>query len=78
MFLKGWEFAVEATIGGYSPVEHTYHLCRRRRWVRMRTFIKDLKVTESGESDLIGMEVYILYYLFIYLFIIIIIFKFLF
>ncbi|KAG1682548.1 Dysferlin [Nymphon striatum] len=53
---EGWEYAVEATLGGYSPVEHTYHLCRRRRWVRMRTFIKDLKVTESGETDVIGIE----------------------
>ncbi|KAG1682553.1 Dysferlin [Nymphon striatum] len=51
---EGWEYAVEATLGGYSPVEHTYHLCRRRRWVRMRTFIKDLKNDHSsGKSELV-------------------------
>ncbi|XP_059157039.1 myoferlin-like isoform X3 [Physella acuta] len=38
----GWEYCVEATVGGYGPVEKTYHLCRRRRWVRHRTLVKEV------------------------------------
>ncbi|BFY97443.1 hypothetical protein BsWGS_00482 [Bradybaena similaris] len=36
---EGWEYCVESTIGGYGPVEKTYHLCRRRRWLRPRTHV---------------------------------------
>lgn len=31
---------MESTIGGYGPVEKTYHLCRRRRWLRPRTHVQ--------------------------------------
>lgn len=30
---------MEATVGGYGAVERTYHLCRRRRWVRTRKHV---------------------------------------
>lgn len=39
----GWEYCVEATMGGYGPVEKRYHLCRRRRWVRTRKLVEDAK-----------------------------------
>lgn len=40
---EGWEYCVEATMGGYGPVEKRYHLCRRRRWVRTRKLVEDAK-----------------------------------
>ncbi|XP_056005330.1 myoferlin-like isoform X6 [Ostrea edulis] len=40
---EGWEYCVEATMGGYGPVEKRYHLCRRRRWVRNRKLVEDDK-----------------------------------
>lgn len=43
----GYEYTVEATFGGYGPVEKTYHLCRRRRWVRNRVVVRDSKVEEE-------------------------------
>lgn len=42
----GFEYCVEATMGGYGPVEKNYHLCRRRRWVRPRT----LTATEKSKA----------------------------
>lgn len=42
-FRTGWEYCVEVTLGGYGPVEKTYHMCRRRRWVRSRKLLKDTK-----------------------------------
>uniref|UniRef100_T1JKN2 C2 domain-containing protein n=1 Tax=Strigamia maritima TaxID=126957 RepID=T1JKN2_STRMM len=44
---EGWEYTLEATFGGYSPVEKTYHLCRRRRWVRQRRLVKETKPTKK-------------------------------
>jgi len=38
---EGFEYCVESTIGGFGPVEKTYHLSRRRRWVRQRTMVAD-------------------------------------
>ncbi|XP_048584840.1 myoferlin isoform X2 [Nematostella vectensis] len=43
----GYEYTVESTIGGYGPVEKTYHLCRRRRWVRSRKLIAELEIDED-------------------------------
>jgi len=40
VLIIGWEYAVEASYGGYGPVERRYHLSRRRRWVRTRHLIK--------------------------------------
>ena len=33
---EGYEYCLDQNLGGYVPVEKTYHLCRRRRWVRNR------------------------------------------
>jgi hypothetical protein len=41
---SGWEFSVEATYGGFGPVEKRYHMCRRRRWVRLRRLVKAVAV----------------------------------
>ena len=27
---------MDQSVGGWVPVEKTFHLCRRRRWVRFR------------------------------------------
>lgn len=43
----GFEYTVEATFGGYGPVEKTYHLCRRRRWVRNRVLVTDAKMEQE-------------------------------
>ncbi|KAK6186023.1 hypothetical protein SNE40_008141 [Patella caerulea] len=47
---EGWEYCVEATIGGYGPVEKNYHLCRRRRWLRSRTLTMDVKKKAEQEK----------------------------
>lgn len=44
---SGFEYTVEATMGGYGPVEKTYHLCRRRRWVRNRRLLVELEIEEE-------------------------------
>ncbi|KAK3744089.1 hypothetical protein RRG08_018716 [Elysia crispata] len=48
---EGYEYCVEATVGGYGPTEKTYHLCRRRRWVRPRSFVKSA-VTAKKQQEL--------------------------
>ncbi|XP_067657682.1 myoferlin-like isoform X1 [Haliotis asinina] len=48
---EAWEYCVEATVGGYGPVEKTYHLCRRRRWVRSRTMVMDAKKQVQKEKQ---------------------------
>eukprot|EP00058_Branchiostoma_floridae_P024963 XP_002610453.1 hypothetical protein BRAFLDRAFT_124267 [Branchiostoma floridae] len=47
---EGWEYAVESTLLGWSPVERTYHMCRRRRWVRKRTFVEDHKALAKKQK----------------------------
>ncbi|XP_066277223.1 dysferlin-like isoform X3 [Branchiostoma lanceolatum] len=47
---EGWEYAVESTLLGWSPGERTYHMCRRRRWVRKRTFVEDQKVLAKKQK----------------------------
>ena len=43
-------------MGGYGPVEKRYHMCRRRRWVRLRLKVKDMQViaAEVSRRDLAG------------------------
>ena len=43
LFFSGWEYTVEASLGGFGPVEKRYHMCRRRRWVRSRKLVVDVK-----------------------------------
>ncbi|XP_030841562.1 myoferlin isoform X6 [Strongylocentrotus purpuratus] len=39
----GFEYCVESSVASWGPVERTYHLCRRRRWVRPRSLNADPK-----------------------------------
>ncbi|XP_062617173.1 dysferlin-like, partial [Saccostrea cucullata] len=48
----GWEYRVEATKGGYGPVEKQYHLCRRRRWVRTRKLVEEAKQKKHKEKKM--------------------------
>ncbi|XP_070540972.1 myoferlin-like isoform X9 [Ptychodera flava] len=48
---EGFEYCVEFTLGGFTPVEKTYHLCRRRRWVRGRTLTIDPKALMQQEQE---------------------------
>ncbi len=45
--VKGWEYAVEATLGAWCPYERNYHISRRRRWVRKRVRDKDSKAMDK-------------------------------
>nr|KAG5693813.1 hypothetical protein BaRGS_004421 [Batillaria attramentaria] len=49
---EAWEYCVEATVGGYGPVERTYHLCRRRRWVRNRKHIAGQSKEKARQQKL--------------------------
>ena len=40
---EGYEYCLDQSVGGFVPVEKTYHLCRRRRWVRTRKRNPDLR-----------------------------------
>jgi len=46
----GWEYSVEATLGGYGAVEKAYHLCRRRRLVRLRQLVRPAKAKVDSEA----------------------------
>lgn len=43
----GWEYSVEAGLGVWLPYERNVHLCRRRRWVRLRKRDKNSKAVEN-------------------------------
>lgn len=43
----GWEYCVEAGLGGWVASERNIHLCKRRRWVRTRIRVHDPKVAEK-------------------------------
>ena len=43
----GWEYCVEAGLGGWAASERNIHLCRRRRWVRTRVRVHDPKIAEK-------------------------------
>jgi len=49
----GWEYSVEATLGGYGPVEKAYHLCRRRRLVRLRQLVKPSQAKVDSEAKVL-------------------------
>ena len=39
----GWQFAIDADEGAWVASERTIHVVRRRRWVRTRERLEDLK-----------------------------------
>lgn len=43
---SGYEYCVESTSASWTPGCKTYHMCRRKRWVRPRSLIKGFKVEE--------------------------------
>ena len=44
---------MEATLGGYGPVEKAYHLCRRRRLVRLRQLVKPSQAKVDSEEKVL-------------------------
>ena len=50
---EGYEYCLDQSVGGFVPVEKTYHLCRRRRWVRTRKRNPDLRQQAAHVSFLI-------------------------
>lgn len=44
---EGWEYAEEAGLYDYVPFERNTHLCRRRKWVRVRVRDRDTKAIEK-------------------------------
>ena len=50
----GFEYTVDSQWTGFGPVEKTYHLCRRRRWVRERKLVKDLRKAEAEKVNSIS------------------------
>lgn len=46
----GWEYTVDISIGSYVAVEKTYHMSRRRRWVRSRSLVKSTHKEEKGQE----------------------------
>ncbi|KAH3789669.1 hypothetical protein DPMN_167855, partial [Dreissena polymorpha] len=48
----GFEYCVESTMGGWGPAERRYHLCRRRRWVRSRRLVENVKQKKEKEKTL--------------------------
>ncbi|XP_060557298.1 dysferlin-like isoform X3 [Ruditapes philippinarum] len=47
---EGFEYCVEATMGGWGSTERRYHLCRRRRWVRSRRLVENMKQKKEKEK----------------------------
>lgn len=56
--ILGFEYCVESTIGGFGPVEKTYHLSRRRRWIRQRTMTADAKAVKAKVTKLVSQSYY--------------------
>ena len=50
--LSGWEYTVDISIGSYVAVEKTYHMSRRRRWVRSRSLMKSTHKEEKVQKYL--------------------------
>lgn len=42
---EGWEYCVEPSMGGWSPSEKIYHLNKRRRWIRNRSYTASIENT---------------------------------
>ncbi|KAJ8025764.1 Dysferlin [Holothuria leucospilota] len=48
---EGFEYCVDPTLASWGPVERTYHLCRRKRWVRPRSLVADPKALEKKKKE---------------------------
>ncbi|KAI3388907.1 hypothetical protein SNEBB_006737 [Seison nebaliae] len=48
---NGWEYCVEATLSGWTPTQKTFHLCRRRRWLRKRQ-LQDEELRSQKKNEL--------------------------
>ena len=44
---QGWEYSIDTNWVGFGPVEKTYHIYRRRRWVRERKMVTDVQKAEN-------------------------------
>lgn len=47
----GWEYCVEASIGGWTSVQRSYHLCRRRRYTRTRVLEQDPEKLRKKQKE---------------------------
>ncbi|XP_071507429.1 myoferlin-like [Diadema antillarum] len=47
---EGYEYCVESTSAAWTPASRTYHMCRRKRWVRPRSLVKEVSVQETKED----------------------------
>lgn len=48
---EGWEYCVEASLGGWTPVFRSYHLCRRRRYTRTRVLEQDPEKLRKKQKE---------------------------
>ena len=46
--IVGWEYTVDTTVSSYVAVEKTYHMSRRRRWVRSRNLVKSAEKEDKA------------------------------
>lgn len=49
--LLGWQYCIDSSEGGWSPVPRSYHLCRRRRWVRKRAVEQDPQILIKKKKE---------------------------
>lgn len=47
----GWEYTVDPSVSSYVAVEKTYHLSRRRRWVRGRNLVKSADKEDKSHEE---------------------------
>lgn len=47
---EGWEYSIDTNWVGFGPVEKTYHIYRRRRWVRERKMVTDVQKAENEKA----------------------------
>jgi len=48
---EGFEYCIDASLGGWGAVMKNYHLSRRRRWVRTRVMEADPKKIEQKKKE---------------------------
>lgn len=52
----GWEYTIDSSVSSYVAVEKTYHLSRRRRWVRSRNLVKSSDKDDKSHEDNVDKE----------------------